>query len=466
MIKDSKTVFYLGALTLSEKKELHHLIASPYFNKNKNLTRLYTVLLKEKQHDPKKIYEKVCSQKYEEQKLRYLLSDLNLLIEQYFSLKKWDKEIFLKKQLLIEGLQEKKLFKYIPQHQQSLLDAAARIELQDSDYLRTRLNSEETSYRFASQHDNRSVDSRLQKLSDSIDTYYFAKKLKYACEMINRSNVLQVNYTISFISEIRAFLKTSDFIKVPAVAVYYHILNSLTEPDEEEHYRQLKQQLFSSRKMFSNNELRDMFTFAQNYCIRQLNSGKAKYLEELFINYDFLLKEKIILAGNVMSQFDFKNIVTIALRLQKYDWVKQFISHYLVYIPEAERSNAEIYNLARLYYSTGELKKAVKLMRDVEFTDIYYHLDAKVLLVKIYYDTNAFESLVPLSTSFNNYLKRNKKVSTYQRVTYQNFLKIVMRMFNYRMFDKGSLDRVHKSIEETKNIADINWLKAKLGELE
>lgn len=284
--------------------------------------------------------------------------------------------------------------------------------------------------------------------------------------MINRSNVLQVSYTVSFINEIREFLSTSDFIKVPAVAIYFHILNSLTEPGEESHYRQLKQQLFESRKMFSDNELRDMFTFAQNYCIRQLNSGKAFYLEELFSNYEFLLKEKIIIASNVLSQFDFKNIVTIALRLDKYDWVKRFIADHLQYIPPADRRNAEIYNMARLYYSTGDVKKAIKLMQDVEFTDIYYHLDAKVLLVKIYYDTNAFESLMPLISSFNNYLRRNKKVSTYQRITYQNFLKIVARMFNYKLFDKGNLEQLKRSMEEMHNIADINWLKLKLGELE
>ena len=465
MIAGSKTIAYLNAFSSSERKELLDFISSPYFNKSRALIRLYKELVKEYPADEKKIYEKVTGKKYEEQKLRYLLSDLNILVEKFLSLGKWDKDPLLRKQSLIEGLQEKKLFKYIPQHEQSMLGGAQRIELQDSDYLGTKHLSEETSFRFASQHDNRSIDSRLQQLSDSIDTYYFAKKLKYACEMINRSNVLQVNYTISFINEIRELLRTSDFIKVPAVAVYFHILNSLTDPSEEQHYHRLKQQLVESRKLFSNNELRDMFTFAQNYCIRQLNSGKVNYLDELFSNYEFLLKEKIILASNVLSQFDFKNIVTIALRLHKYDWVKRFIAEYLCYVPDTERSNAEIYNRARLYYSTGELKNAIKLMQDVEFTDIYYHLDAKVLLVKIYYDTNAFESLMPLLNSFGNYLRRNKKVSEYQRITYQNFLKIVLRMFNYKMFDKGSLEQIQKQAEETKNAADINWLKLKLEEL-
>jgi hypothetical protein len=466
VINYSKTSYYVNALSPSERKELHEFISSPFFNKSKPVIKLYEELLKGSVTDEKKVYQKITGKKYEEQKLRYLLSDLNLLIEDFFSLEKWKKDHSLKKQLLITGLQEKKLFKYIPQHQQTLLEGAERMELQDSDYLGTRVQSEETSFRFASQHDNRAVDSRLQKLSDSIDTYYFAKKLKYACEMINRSNVLQVSYNIQFIEEIRKFLATSGHLKVPAVAAYFHILNTLTEPGDEKHYRQLKQELVASRKLFSNNELKDMFTFAQNYCIRQLNSGKASYLEELFSNYEFLLGEKIIFANGILSQFDFKNIVAIALRLHKYEWVKQFISKYLSYVPEADRRNSEVYNLARLYYATGELKKALKLMQDVEFTDIYYHLDAKALLVKIYYDTNSFESLMPLSVGFNNYLRRNKKVSSYQRLTYQNFVKTAVKMFNYKMFDKGNIGQIRSSLNEAQSIADISWLKQKLGELE
>ncbi|HEY1040183.1 MAG TPA: hypothetical protein VGF30_12295, partial [Bacteroidia bacterium] len=195
------------------------------------------------------------------------------------------------------------------------------------------------------------------------------------------------------------------------------------------------------------------------------NLGKTVYLEELFDNYEFLLKEKIIFSQQQLSQFDFKNMVTIALRLNKYDWTKQFISRYLSYLPEADRKNAEVYNLSRLFYSTGDPRRARKLMQDVEFTDIYYHLDAKVLLVKIYYDTNAFESLMPLLNSFGNYLKRNKKVSATQRLTYQNFLKLVLRMFNYKMFEKGNAEQINQSLEEAKQIADINWLKQKMNEL-
>jgi hypothetical protein len=467
IINESKTLFYLNSLNNSEKKELEDFISSPYFNKNEQLLLLFRELMETppgKLND-EKIFRKATGKMYEEKKFRHLLSGLNLLIEEYFSVKKWETHTDLKKQLLIENLHEKKLHKYVQQHQQTLLYTTEQNHLQDSDFLGVKLQSEEISFKFASEHDNRSVDSRLQKLSDSIDTYYLAKKLKYACEMINRRNVLQVSYNIHFIEEIKLFLKDSQFLHVPAVSLYYHILNSLLNPQEEKHYRQLKNGLITHRHAFSGNELRDMFTFAQNYCIRQLNTGKANYLEELFHNYEFLLKEKIIITDNHLSQFDFKNIVVIALRLHKFDWVKKFISEYLVYLPAAERRNAEVYNLSRLYYSSGEIKKALKLMQNVEFTDIYYHLDAKVLLIKIYYDTNAFESLMPLFTSFNNYLKRNRKVSEYQQLSYQNFLKAAIALFNYKMFDKGNFEKIKLSIEEGKNMADVNWLKEKLAEL-
>ncbi|HEY1040395.1 MAG TPA: hypothetical protein VGF30_13360, partial [Bacteroidia bacterium] len=275
MIDHSKTITYLNSLTNAEKTALLDYLASPFFNKRKELLQLCKELLKEKLLPGNKLYEKIIGKTYEEQKLRYLLSDLNLHIEDFLVQRKWKSEEPLKKQKLLESLHEKRLVKYIPLHLQELISEAEHISQSDSDQLGSRLQMEEAAFRFSSIHDNRSVDSRLQILSDSIDTFYFAKKLKYACEMINRSNVLQVNYKISFIEEIKSFLPQSGFLKVPVIAVYFHILNSLVEPGNEQHYQKLKQALVAEKGSFSTAELRDMFTFAQNYCIRQLNLGKT-----------------------------------------------------------------------------------------------------------------------------------------------------------------------------------------------
>ena len=466
MLKESKTIFYLNSLKATEKNELTEFVSSPFFNKNLQLIALLEQLLNCKEIDEKSIFKKVTGKKYDEQKFRYLLSDLNLLMEDFLSVKKFNKNALLKKQLLLQGLQEKKIFKYARQHQQDLIQLIENNQKQDAEILGSRLITEELSFRLAADFDNRSLDTRLQKLSDSIDSYYFAKKLKYACEMINRSNVLQDSYNVHFLEEIRNFLKTSSFLQVPAISLYYHILNSLLRPEEEEHYNNLITELKKHKEFFSTEELRDMFTFAQNYCIRRLNAGQVHYLEKLFVNYKYLLEEKIILNNNTISQFDFKNIVTIGLRLNEFEWVKKFISTYSVNLPASDRSNAEVYNLSRLYYSSGEPRKALKLMQNVEFTDVYYHLDAKVLLVKIYFDNGAVESFIPLYTSFGNYLRRNKRVSAYQRLTYLNFLKFTNQLFNYKVFDKGNLQQILTDLNTTENIADINWLKQKTEQLQ
>jgi hypothetical protein len=464
LISGSKTYIYIKTLDAREKKELDDFISSPYFNKDQQIIKLYKQLLLDNT-DPKDLYRKATAKKYNEKELRYLLSDLNQLIETYLSHAKFNLRSSLKKQLLIEHLHDKKLSKYIEHHQQALIKESNSQTLQDSDHLAKKLAAEEMSFRFSTGN-NRGLDSRLQDLSDSIDKYYFSKKLKYACEMINRSNVLHVKYDISFIDQIKSFLKDSRFLEVPAVSVYYHILSGLSEPGNEKHYRDLRSKLLQFRNVFSDHELRDMFTFAQNYCIRQLNLGKGEYLEELFHNYSYLLKERIILTNNILSQFDFKNIVTIALRLKEFDWVKNFIKQYLQFVPQADRLNAEIYNLSRYHYAVGDNRKALKIMQDVEFTDVYYQLDAKVLLLKIYYDTNTFDSFLALIKSFTNYLKRNGKVSAYQRDTYLNFVKIISKMFNYKMFDKGDIDKVKKEFTALTNVADVNWLRGKIAELE
>ncbi len=466
MIIESKTYDLITSLSEKEASSFREFLRSPFFNTNETLLLWFDYIRKaDFSIDDQTKYKRIHNQSYNEKKLRYILSEINILIEKYFVVQTSISEYSFSKKSIIESLNKRKSQKHALAHQRELLNYIESTKQNDSDFLKTKFEIEELLFKYASEYDNRSVDSRLQNLSESLDTFYFAKKLKYSCEMINQQNVLQVKHTPLFINEIKFQIENSRLIETPAIAAYYRILNTLLEPENEDHYDKLKNTLQQNANAFSKQELKDMFTFAQNYCIRKLNSGETKYLSELFINYKYLIEHGIIISENTLSQFDFKNIITIALRLNEFDWVRQFIKDYIKLLPKGDAKNAEIYNTARLHYALKETRKAMQLMQTVEFTDIYYHLDAKVLLIKIYYDLNEVEALLPVLTNMNNYLRRNKKVSEYQRSTYLNFVLFVKKMFNYKMFEKGNITFIKQEIENTKAVADINWIKTKLTEL-
>ena len=83
------------------------------------------------------------------------------------------------------------------------------------------------------------------------------------------------------------------------------------------------------------------------------------------------------------------------------------------------------YNLVDLYYYKKELGKALEYLHKVEYSDVFYALNSKEMLLKIYYEMNEEEALHNLLASFRIYLKRNKLISDNIRLPYQNFISLL-----------------------------------------
>ena len=261
------------------------------------------------------------------------------------------------------------------------------------------------------------------------------------------------------------FLKKNAIEDVPVISIYFQILLTLKEPSVEEHYTKLKQLLLHHIAQLPQTELRDMYAFAQNYCIKHINLGNTRYLRELFDNYKTLIQNGIILEGKFFPQFDFKNIVTVALRLEEYEWTKEFILTNKGALKREFRKNAINYNMAMLHFSQKEYSQALKLLLAVEFTDVYYHLDSKVLLLKTYYEMEEIEPLISLIATFRVYLRRNKQISDYQRRIYNNLIKFVNKLIRVKLGSKKPLSEIEKEIARVKEIADLTWLNNRVSEL-
>lgn len=469
----SKLISILKTLSAREMNSFEKLVASPFFNVNEEVSALFALLkklypeLNEKQVEKKTVFKKIFpGKRFDEQKLRYIMTDLTWLLEEYLVQKQFSENGLLKKHLLRQSLNERDLDKYFLQQMKDAYSVQEKSVFRDAAFYERQALLEEDSYTYTSRKDNRAIDSSLQSLVDNIDIHYLTKKLKYSCEVINRMNVLKVQYNISFLDNTLEFLKHNSFSHVPAIMVYFQVLLTLRESENETHYRKLKALLVQHIDKFPNAELRDIYGFVQNYCIRQINLGNNTYLRELFENYKILLEKEIIIENRSLAQFDFKNIVAIALRLDEFKWTENFIEKYSPLLSADFRKNAINYNLARLHYSRKQYHQALKLLLAVEFTDVFYHLDSKSLLLRIYFELEDWEPLLSLVNTFKIYLKRNKLISEYQRTTYTNLVKFVRKLTRIKTGSNLPLEKVKLEIEQVKQIADLTWLQSKVQELE
>jgi len=465
---NSKLIFILKSFSKKELKEFSLYIKSPLFNKNKDVINLLSISIKyypdfsHKNLSHSFIAKKLYG-KDDIKQLRYAMTDLTKLCEQFIAFKSFKTEENFH---LLKAYKNRGLSKFF---NQELLKQNEIIEhkslIRDENYYQNQQELSEISFLHTLENDNRNIDTKLQNLVDNLDLYYLSKKLKYSCEIINRMNVLKIDYDIKLLNNLIEYINTNNINETPSINIYFQVLKTLQHPKNEDNYSKLKQSIKNQLDRFKNEELYDLYGYLQNYCIKQINSGNNKYLKELFKNYTDMLNNHIIIKNDVIAQFDFKNIVTVALRVGEYRWTNNFINDYQNYLNEEHQLNAITYNKARLAFYQNNYKECLNELLKVEFTDIYYSLDSRALLLKTYYQLNNFESALSLVNSFKIFLKRDKKISEYQNIAYSSFLKISLQLVQLYLGHKRDINKIETLLNSTNQIADSTWLQEKINEL-
>lgn len=174
-----------------------------------------------------------------------------------------------------------------------------------------------------------------------------------------------------------------------------------------------------------------------------------------------------------LSQWDYKNIVSLGLRIGKTDWVANFIETQRERIAADYRTNAYAYNSAYFHYATRNYPDALRQLQTVEFSDVFYHLGTKAIQMKIYYEQEETEALLSLFAAFKTFLRRNKGISTYQRRTHLNLVQFVERLDRLRersprlsrkVFTE-KLQELQAEAEAKDGVSNLPWLLGQIRAL-
>ena len=312
----------------------------------------------------------------------------------------------------------------------------------------------------------RGARTNLEEIANNLDSFYLAEKLRIYASVLTQQTFVSQEYKVRLIDEIMAYLHAhKDHEETPAVAVYFQVLRTVTDQDNLEHYYRLKELLDQYGLLFPKHEAMELYGSALNYCIRQINHGNQGFLEELFILYNQLIDKEIIFLNDEFSPWDFRNIVVIALRLGRYEWVEKFIHDFNHKIPELNRDNTVTYTLAQLYFYQKKYDKVIEQLRNVEYDDVSYNLNSKTMLLMTYFETDEYEPLYSLFESFRTYLNRQKELSSDRKALYKNLIKFTKKLTKIMPGDKAEVKRLKEEIAATGNVASLNWIQEKIEEL-
>ncbi len=472
----------ISGLSKLQMRRFEDWLSSPFFNKQENLIALWAYLkdfwpeLEHQKLEDTVVFALIFGHKssFDAARLNHLYS---YLLEQLGAYLAWESATTDKFWLRGQTIRQFRRQGLSPKHLQYLL-RRQKEEIEQDDkrdathYFR--------SYEFYEEQDalfltapTRSQDPNLQLKSDYLDYFYIYSKLKIACDMVSRNIVINADFHCELLPQIQDYLRQNPQLnEMPGILLYSLILEMLRSGKAED-YQALKMKLETEITYFSKEEALLLYDYAQNYCIRRINSGETDYYQEFLDLYKTQLSAGILLRNGFLEEWDYKNIVTAGVRIGDYDWTEHFIEENKNYLKPELRENAYIYNLANLYYETARYKEALRLLHQVEFTDPSYHLGAKIIQLKSYYETQEWTAFEALVRAYREYVRRSKQLSDYRKEANLNFLKLAQKIGKYREeADYASDARCEKMLQqllslqkELSPLANSDWLEGILEEI-
>lgn len=402
-------------------------------------------------------------QDYDDQRFRLILSGLLKHLHRFLAITVLDREPAWEQLLTLRRIGEKGMEKYFLQQLKKARKANLARRNQDFEMREYLLESEFT--RFLRQNP-RQLQPSFDVTHRALDRWYLLEKLRLACAALNNQYVVDQEVAPGVLEEINAFYNRRADLRSPLMEVLYRVMRLLSaSEDETDGYRMLLNLLDLHSENLRAAELGVIYTYIQNHCIRQINRGNSAYLRELFHIYCRLLELGLLLEHGQLSPWHFKNIMTVALRLKEFDWAETFIQEKVKLISADFRDNARTYNLAKLYFHQGEYSKVKKLLVKVEYEDVFYNLDSKTMLLKVYYEEGEDIALEALARTFLAYLRRNKLVSPDHRIRYSNFVRTLLKISQLWSPLQEDLQEIAARLEPGTDHADVAWLRKVLREL-
>lgn len=477
-MKNSNVIDYLQKFDKTMLSRWRNFIESPYFNKHQQTISLAKQLCllfpfeQEKAIKKEQLFQMVYNnQPYDDDKMRWLIHNLLKLTEEFIYQEKVVLPKLQSKSLeLLPVLKEEFDFVRHAYH-------TKRAKKQINEFI-----NYEKQYQLYNEIDDANIhQNKFTATENLINKNEYQKKwllyeaLKNACDLTNRAQFVKFDFSHTIgnwaINELEQ--NYTKYKNEPALLIYYCIYNSIVNVEDLKNYKLLKSLVFKHQHQFKKAEQRNLFYYLLNFSLRKINKGETSFLKTAFEIFEQMLKEELLYIGEHLPENVFKNIIAIALRLDKTKWVKEFIEQYAKELPSELAANAFQFNMANYYYQIGDMQSAMQQLINVEYTNLNYNLDSKALLLRIYFDLNEDEAFDAHFNAFKVYLIRNKLLANKKHRRYYNLFRFTNRLYNlknkakYQKADKTKtqLDSLKKQMERAGSIANLSWLNERLASL-
>ena len=416
----SNTLFLLfKSLTKQELQHLADYLQSPYFNKEEEVYRLYAFLHEkiEKYKETAQIFfdKKIIAKglfpqlesKKSIRKTATLLKKLEQLTLSFIIQQKREENKAEEANLLLEGLNDRHINEVWLKVWKNTA-AEKNMTLGNIDAFRQHYLRSQNWHEFAILDHKLKTDTKLENIIGDFETYFVVQMLEYACAALNKQQKTGERQDIAMLSAVLQHIEKANLgEKYPLIAAYKNFV-LLFQTQSVAYFEDLWQVLRENISHFQKSELNALYITAINFAITQYLKGNMLFKDYILKLYEETLEHDILVTNHYLSHQHFKNILTIALKLGKIAWVKQFVKKCGEDLPPEIRDDMALFSKASIAFYEKKYEEAQHLVWKVNEFNFTYHLNKELLLLKTFYlcrNVNLESKL----ESFRSYLRTNKQ---------------------------------------------------------
>lgn len=464
----TKLLVILSTFSDTEKKALKKWLQSSAFNENKKVESLLVYLIENPIENWGK--EQLFSHcfpvtEYEDVKLRRLFSSGFQAVEKFIVYYENQKSPIENELKLLAFYHQKQIPNLIESQLEKVQTLQSDNHRKNSPYyynafLIAEIEAANQSYRSQKEGEN-----HLEKVEKNLDAFYLLTKLELYCASLAHQTVIASETEALFISEILAYIEQNPEIQtIPAIHIYYLLTRLLTLSEDESIFEQIQIALDLNWQVFSEQELKNIYSLLRNHCITHINQGKTSYYVRLFDIYCAQIEHNSLLsASGSLSPALFKNMIVLALRLGKDEWVERQIDTYQGFLPIEVAVETLHYVQARLYFYRKEWEKVGKtLLKTPKYTDIFFEIDARKLLIQTYFELAEWETVYNYLNTFRVFIHRNRTISARHKESNRNFCNAIEKLLKKDSINPKLQVKWKESIVQMTFLAEREWILSKV----
>src|SRR4030095_13525915 len=373
----------LKKLSSKQMKELSEFVQSPFFNKNESVTHLFEYL--RKQHPEFKteniqkelVHEKIFSSaEFNDSFMRTVIFKLTSVVEQYLAYTDFKSGDNTESIHLINSLLDMNIDNEAKRQISSVEKKLNAGKISNSAHYKDHYELEKLkhiiysrTYRPVTVKDK--PDETLLEESNHLTAFFLISILQRYRYLLNKSFTVNSKYNADLLPVIISYLEGEGkrYLEIPALSLLYKQMLLLNDYSREDIIAELTEKLTDKNTLIDDQDRRDGLTVVSNVCIEKGYEGKDEYYRHMLNIDKYLISENLHtrIKGGYFEKEVFSNIVTIALRINETDYVKDFIEKYYKMLEPDVQLSTYYYSYSKLYFKMRDFNKALEYIVKVSY---------------------------------------------------------------------------------------------------